>query len=329
MDEGIRRSGKRYCKLVRRLMASNLVCFRRTARCDVGVFTVNRKDGRQRVVVDARLANTAYDSPDPVHLATGGAFAYLDAQPETAICVGGTDIRVAFYAMLLPPELVEDFGLPALRAGDVGVTSVQGVAVGASTMIRPCLAVLPMGWTQALWACQLLHDEVVTRDVNIVEEQRFVDGKPCPELKPVVHTSYVDNFVSLSQSLSAASELTEAARRELRAIGLSMHPAEASAGGETLGWSFSPSEPVVAASSRCMWRVRLGAKELLRRKCATSHELRSLLGQYTSRCLIRRELLSVCSAVYAFVEEHSASTVAVPLWGSVCGSYVRWRPSSC
>ena len=116
-----------------------------------------------------------------------------------------------------------------------------------------------MGWTQALWACQSLHDDVVTRDVNIVKEQRFVDGRPCPGMAPAVHTSYVDNFVSLSQSLSAASELAEAARRELSAIGLPMHSAEASVGGETLGWSFSPSEPVVPASSRrCRAAARAG-----------------------------------------------------------------------
>ena len=78
------------------------------------------------MIVDARLASYDFDEPDSVELATGQAFSTVRADEGPPIIVGGVDIQVAFYAMLLPRDLRTHFGLAPVRAGMVNVTSVDG-----------------------------------------------------------------------------------------------------------------------------------------------------------------------------------------------------------
>ena len=96
-----------------------------------------------------------------------------------------------------------------------------------------------------------------------------------------------------------------------------MHAATCTAGGVTLGWQFDDAEPVVSASPTNIWTIRMAAQELLRLGSATGAEIATLVGMYTSRTLIRRELLSVCSATYAFAERYRLQRRRQPLWTNV------------
>ena len=67
-------------------------------------FCVWKKDGQQRLVLDARLANCYFDQALPVELGTGPSCVRVEADGHAPIEVGGVDIAVAFYAMQLPRE---------------------------------------------------------------------------------------------------------------------------------------------------------------------------------------------------------------------------------
>ena len=64
-----------------------------------------------------------------------------------------------------------------------------------------------------------------------------------------------------------------------------------------------------------MWRLRLGLLEFARRGVGTGHQLEILVGHFTSRALLRRELLSVFGTAYTFIARHRHTSVV--LWLSV------------
>eukprot|EP00959_Pyramimonas_sp_CCMP1952_P223813 4679881-Pyramimonas_sp.AAC.1 len=60
------------------------------------------------------------------------------------------------------------------------------------------------------------------------------DGRPAPPLHPLIHAEYLDNFVSLSQSLSAVQAAADQVSQQLSSAPLPVHPCESSVGGATL-----------------------------------------------------------------------------------------------
>ena len=68
----------------------------------MGLFTVWKKNGRQRLVVDARLSNLHFAEPETVRLTTGATFSSIEVDEGPALEVGGVDIVDAFYHIELP-----------------------------------------------------------------------------------------------------------------------------------------------------------------------------------------------------------------------------------
>eukprot|EP00959_Pyramimonas_sp_CCMP1952_P365571 7656388-Pyramimonas_sp.AAC.1 len=118
--------------------------WRRHGSPRVGLFTVWKKNGKQILIVDARLSNLCFASPDSVDLATGGSFASLEVDPGPPVCIAHVDIQDAFYHLLLPPELVPLFCLRPVTAGLAGVVELDGAPVSPTQLVYPHLHVVPM-----------------------------------------------------------------------------------------------------------------------------------------------------------------------------------------
>ena len=110
-----------------------------------------KKNGEETLILDGRGPNTRWKDSPPVRLATGQSFAAIVVEGEEPLEVGGVDIAVAFYAMGLPVELQEYFGLPAVRSGEMNVISIDGVDCRADEFVHPVFTAIPMGWSQALY----------------------------------------------------------------------------------------------------------------------------------------------------------------------------------
>ena len=81
MDPRMRKSHKAYTRLIQRLVRCGVLCYGTKFLCDVGLFEVAKKSGKQRLVVDARRANLCFDDPTGVSLPTSASFGRLEAAP--------------------------------------------------------------------------------------------------------------------------------------------------------------------------------------------------------------------------------------------------------
>ena len=71
-------------KFFRRLVDLGLGTFRTGIRGSIGLFFVRKKNGDQRMVVDARVANAMHRRPPVTELSTPGALSYLDLSGDGA-----------------------------------------------------------------------------------------------------------------------------------------------------------------------------------------------------------------------------------------------------
>eukprot|EP00959_Pyramimonas_sp_CCMP1952_P364534 7633709-Pyramimonas_sp.AAC.1 len=108
--------------------------------------------------------------------------------------------------MLLPPWLRRYFGLPKVRAGEMGISvTAGGQPVSPSQWVYPCFRCPPMGFSLSLWLCQTVN-ETVSRRAGLVRPERvLVDRSPAPVIDTdVVHAECDGIFVALSLSEASA-----------------------------------------------------------------------------------------------------------------------------
>ena len=301
VDPILKHQKNEYAQFVHRLHKSNLVEFRTEARECVGVFFVWKKSGKQRMIIDARLSNLWFRSPEKVHLATGSSFSRIQVDDGPPIQVGGVDISDAFYRIELPFEFRDLFALPPITAQALGLDSVGGAPVEGKQLIFPCVRVVPMGWAHALWVCQKCHELVTDSLRHVPPQLRFTDMRPVPDMSPFLHTEYVDNFVALSQEAGLVGKVAELVGTELNKRGLATHPVDLS--NETLGWCFGDSVAEVRMTARRLWKLRLAIGELISQGWASGRLIERVVGHLTFAALLRREILSCFQAVYVFIRK--------------------------
>ena len=83
----------------------------------VGVFTVTKKSGRLRLILDCRRANYMCKAPPNVTLGSVAALGEMTVQPGDDLFVGQLDIKDCFYECGVPDGLGELFGLDASFSG--------------------------------------------------------------------------------------------------------------------------------------------------------------------------------------------------------------------
>ena len=64
----------------------------------------------------------------------------------------------------MPEPLRKFFGLRRLRASELGITELEGQKLRGDEWLQPRISVLPMGWSWALYWCQMLHQRVADQD---------------------------------------------------------------------------------------------------------------------------------------------------------------------
>ena len=171
-----------------------------------------------------------------------------------------------------------------------------------------------MGWSHALELCQKVHEFLVRDASEISPERAVVDRRMPPHLSSGAHAEYVDNFIAFALDPDRANHLRDLAVGRLRSAGLPVHEVnDARLNATTLGWQFSGD--CVGATSRRLWRLRIGTLALLERGRASGHQLARVVGHFTFAGLLRRSFLAVFDAVYGFEVAHWRDEVE--LWPSV------------
>lgn len=205
------------------------------------------------MVVDCRRSNCWFSPPDKVRLCTAEALSRIELEPGSELTVCTADLKDAFYHFELPLELRRYFGMRLVLAGEVGISCIDGVAVSPSRLVWPRLKALPMGWSHALWFCQMIHQRIV-QGVGAGMQTRLEDRTAVPS-GDCMHLEYVDNFVVLGTSSSKVSQIAEAGVSALREAGFVVHEEEASKGNiKILGREFESTR--MKPKSLRVWRVR-------------------------------------------------------------------------
>ena len=126
MDSSLRKLDAKYVRFVNNLRRRGILCFGFDRRADAGVFAVPKKNGKQRLVVDARRSNVCFAKPATTPLPTAASFSRLHVPAGAHLHCFSFDLRDAFYQIELPAELRAYFCLPGLPARRLGVSHVAG-----------------------------------------------------------------------------------------------------------------------------------------------------------------------------------------------------------
>ena len=311
------RQGRLYHEFLKKLHEAGLIDFSIDAGLEqIAFFCVTKKNKKLRLIVDARRANCHFREPSHVQLTTGEGLGGLEFPAGEHVTIATADLKDAFYHLSLPVELRPYFCLNRVSAASVGVTHINGVAVGGKCKITPRLAVVPMGWSWALFLCQSVH-EALAEKAGLGEDNRIRD-RCIPPKTICCHTQYVDNMIVLGTDKESVVNHYNNAVDCLKQAGLQVHDEEVGDGATILGWEITKDCQFQPSRHRA-WKVRFAIRELLRRGRCASHMMEKLIGHCSFLALGRRECFSVFGNVYA-----SFRSTRVAVLKSVFGSlYVR------
>ena len=285
-----------------------------------GMFLVKKKGGRQRLIFDCRRSNCHFTDPTPIKLATGDSIGRLETGRTPLYYFASADLANAFYTMSMPQNLRQFFGLRSLTAAEAGVDEINGVKVGPGQLVHPRIAVVPMGWSWAMYWCQHINEHLC-EEAGLTSEERLRDGEPV-RAGSFWHIQYVDNLHLFGTNKAEVESRFWKAVDRLRRAGLTVHEIEINEGSaEVLGWRVEEGG-VLRPTLKRLWRIRTAVRELLRRGRASGQQLERLLGHMTFVSLCRREALSVLGECYTFCKRHYKAVV--PLWKSVRKELAIW-----
>ena len=225
---------------------------------------MRKKDGSLRIIFDTRILNLKFKDPPKTRLPTAAAFASVEASPGKDTYIGSGDIRNAFYAMEVPDELSDLFSLLFVRAGDVNASQIDGVEVSASTVLVPCLSVLPMGWSWSLSLCQQVVHHGMTTQVNsknMISDKEI--GRVISDDNPTIGAAYVDNFCVIGSCKHEVDRVLEAVTKHFTKFGFLVHEQQsASPCGEFVGLEFNRGSFSIKAKR--IWRLKFALEHVLR-----------------------------------------------------------------
>ena len=315
------RSYATYAPFVKRLFDLQLVSMSLTEPVEqVGIFFVRKKGGKLRLILDCRRSNCHFEEPEPVRLTTGEALSRLEIEPGQKLFTASADLQNTFYTMGMPHELRRYFGLKKVPARDMAVTQLEGKQVCADQWIYPVIAVIPMGWSHALWWCQRVNERIC-RLSGLRPTEQLKDGQPAPA-GDFFHVQYVDNLHIFGTNEDEVKARFWKAVQALRDTGLTVHEIELGEGDtKVLGWSVHESGLLAPTLSR-LWRLRLGIREVLRRGAMTGQQLERLIGHMTFVSLCRRESLAALGHCYTFIRRFYSQRTT--LWKSVRRELQQW-----
>ena len=125
-------NGRRYRQFVRKLRKKCLINFTGAPLCSVGMFFVQKKDERIKLIIDSRPANGLFKKPPGVHLCTSEGLSRIELQIPDHLVPGNPDFDLylnehpifmqfldvdnASHRVRLPHDLSRYFCLPPGKA---------------------------------------------------------------------------------------------------------------------------------------------------------------------------------------------------------------------
>eukprot|EP00971_Amphidinium_carterae_P052220 1027986-Amphidinium_carterae.2 len=316
-------------RLILRLNALGLVGFRRKIRCQVGMFTVHKKNGTQRLIVDARQANRVCRRPPHGDLGTVTALTQVwtpRRDPEEISAQGhgaSVDLYNGFY-QFRARSLGSLFGIDFPERAEVwGIDSVFNEETGREEPIRKDELVfavfegLPMGFSWSLFLC----NETISYAGLRAGCTRLHGRRPAPSLDEVVVSPYVDNVNVLGHGKEAVKQKLEATMLELHEFRL--HEVEpASVTKEMVGIILDGESAQFRPKPSRVWRLFLALEHVLSLRKMTEKAMQVLVGHLVNHFQLLRPALSVLDSCYRFIGAGTRNSKALD-------HRVRWELRVC
>ncbi|CAK0803518.1 unnamed protein product, partial [Prorocentrum cordatum] len=318
-DPALLRSPLDYASFLRATVGRSMLTFSPSQgrRGNMGIFLVPKKSGQPRVVFDTRLANCAFIGAPRTQLPSASAWGRLESG-DVRFSIASADLDMAFYHMRVPEGMEEYFTLPPIPAKYLASHGIAAAEVEGESLLLPQVVVLPMGFSWALHLCQAVLQTSLGR-AGFSPGDLILDGHCGCQLTDdpdsVVGAGYVDNYFVLGGSPKTVSARLQAIADVLTRHGLAVHELVAhSQDRDFLGLSLREGR-WLSPRTRNIWRSRAAIRAALRRHVISGFLLRVLTGHITWALLLRRELLCILGAAYAYIE--ATGPTAAPLWPTV------------
>ncbi len=318
-DPRLKSSRSAYVSFVKELKNRNMCKFQLEKPLErVGVFFVRRKDGRLRLIVDARRTNQRVRTPPTTRLASASALSEIIVDESDIVRFSVQDIANCFYELHIPDGLSQWFGLMPLTASDQGIAELQGEVWDPHQLIFPVLSVLPMGFSWSVFWTQEAHRFLVNQSKACPIDAEIIDKKPAPDLTQysTARLLYIDNQLFMSTEEHGASSARRSAHSVLSQHHLPLHEiVDDVTLIDSIGFELDGIRKICRSSKDKRWRLRLGTQAFLRRTLVSGQQLEALLGHWTFGMLANRPSLSIFKSAYRFVRAHYR--VPSKLWPSV------------
>ena len=321
IDPILKNNPTEYAHFLQELRERSMIGFRVASGGEtgkLGIFFVPKKSGQLRLIFDTRLLNQSFNDPPSTDLPSADSFSRIEFPQDQQFYIGSGDLSNAFYTLSVPDELGKLFTLPCIKAGTLGIDSIDGSPIRPGTFILPYLTVLPMGWSWALHLCQLVLINAI-RKAGIPERCIVGDKRTPVQIETsdeIAVAGYVDNFGAFGVSADAVNAGLRAIADQLREWGLSVHEeVEAQPTGEFVGLYFDGISGHMSIKQSRIAKIRAGIYDLLNRQFCSGHTMQLVLGHITWALMARREGLALINSCYAFV--HKNIDRQARLWPSV------------
>jgi hypothetical protein len=309
---------KEYIKVVRRLSDLDMVTFRPAVKVVNGMFAVAKGENSQRLILDCRPANSLFKPVIKTLLPSPADLSNL-LLPENKVVYGAKcDLDNYYHRVVVPDWMVDYFGLPKIRAGDI--SEELATQHGADTMLFPAFLRLPMGFVAAVHISSSLHAHFLRSTVLggfrfLLPGQAFV-----LRIGEVLIILYIDDLVLLSTDRDLLNRLLQTLLVQYRSAGFVVKDSKLilpTTQLPILGLEFDGENHTLAVSSDRLAQIRGTCFALVGSGLASTRQLQLLLGHIVWSSLVRRPLLSVLCHIYHFMSASDDVVALRPLWGSV------------
>ena len=289
---------EQYRLLLRRLLRLNMVALRtRKPLVLNGLFGVRKPDGLIRLIVDARAANLLFREPLDPALPSPADVATLALEIGQQLLIAKTDLAACFHSIRTPDWLHDLFGLPAVRAGDLGLTDVA-----ADVWVWPVFQTLPMGFSWSVLIVQRINVRLLLRS-GVIMRDLVLRGNVDVSLEHVRVVVYIDDvvFLGLRQHRERIAAAQARYIAEARSCGFVLKDVKIKLPQErldVLGIVMDGVAGTYAPDPLKLVKVAAHARSIIVRRSVPLRELASVVGKLTWAALCFRPALSAFGAIY-------------------------------
>jgi hypothetical protein len=298
-------SRKEYVKLIGRLRDAGMIAFTSRPAAVNGVFTVEKDDDSDRLIIDAQPANRCFIDSPHVQLPDPSCLVQLQIPTGATLYTAKSDLSNFYHHLGLPEWMQPYFCLPQLSSDELESIGLDTCSTVGSCY--PMCLTLPMGFSHAVYLAQSVHEHVlyssnaVPRDTNILHIATSMSAA-----NPLVHGIYIDDFFQFSLSYDTAVMVHEKVLLAYWDAGFivkqSKVVAPTSAPVKIIGTEVCGDSSVVQLPLQSQMELLAATCSVLRCGRISGHRLSQLIGSWTWSLLLRRPALAILQHTYRFIE---------------------------